>query len=530
MSSAILNPQPVTEFLQTELKAKRIIGPLPDIPEVQISRFGVIPKQGQPGKWRLILDLSSPHERSVNDGVAPHLCSIRYATVDDAVSRILQLGKNALLAKIDIEHAYRNIPIHPSDRRLLGMSWEGKLYVDTVLPFGLRSAPKIFSALADTLEWIALREGVSKLIHYLDDYLTMGREGTAECSVNLSLLLELCKRLGLPLKWQKLEGPSTTLTFLGILLDTKTMEMRLPAAKLKELKELIIKWRARKAGKKRDVLSLIGKLAHAAKIIVPGRIFLRRMIDAAHKTKQLDHWVHLTAEFMSDLAWWHCFLDYWNGRGMMQSVSANWSPNCCFFTDASGGWGCGACWENLWIQCQWNGAWNDKSIAAKELLPILLAAATWGPYWQGNQVLVQSDNMSVVNVITANTSRDKTIMHLLRGLHFICAFYNVNLRAMHIPGAKNVSADAISRDKLQVFFATNPTANREPTKIPDQLWEVLVLSQPDWLSPNWRESLTTSLRIASQTAHVGATQQASLPISHSVADSTCNLSLPQSNN
>ena len=147
----------------------------------------------------------------------------------------------------------------------------------------------------------------------------------------------------------------------------------------------------------------------------------------------------------------------------------------------------------------------------------------WGPYWQGNQVLVQSDNMSVVNVIAANTSKDQTIMHLLRSLHFICAFYNINLRATHVPGAKNVSADAISCDKLQVFFAANPTANWEPTRIPDQLWEVLVLAQPDWLSPNWRESLATSLRIASQTAHVRATQQASLPISHSVADSTTQL-------
>ena len=118
---------------------------------------------------------------------------------------------------------------------------------------------------------------------------------------------------------------------------------------------------------------------------------------------------------------------------MMQSVSTNWSPNYCFFTDASGSWGCGACWENSWTQCPWDVAWNEKSIAAKELLTILLAAAMWGPYWPGNQVLVQSDSMSVINVIVANTSKDKTIMHLLRGLHFICAFKNViKLKSYHI--------------------------------------------------------------------------------------------------
>ena len=343
MNSAIANPQPVSEFLQTELSAGRIVGPLPDIPEVQISRFGVIPKSGQPRKWRPILDLSSPHSSSVNDGIAPQLCSIQYATVDNAVHRILLQGTNALLAKIDIEHAYRNIPIHPNDRRLLGMSWEGNLYIDTVLPFGLKSAPKIFFAIADSLEWIALQARVSELLHYLDDFLMMGKGGSVECSSNLQLLVDLCRELGVPLKWQKLEGPSTSLTFLGIVLDTQKMEMRLPKEKLEELKKLILKWLARKAGKKRDLLSLIGKLAHAAKIITPGCIFLRCMIDVAHKAKPLDHWVHLTAEFKSDLAWWHCFIDCWNGLGMMRSVSANWSPKFCFSTDASGSWGCGAC-------------------------------------------------------------------------------------------------------------------------------------------------------------------------------------------
>ena len=136
---AIKNPQPVAE-----LKAGRIIGPLEKTPDMQISRFGVIPKQNQPGKWRLILDLSSPSTYSVNDGIDKSWCSMRYASVDDAVNRILATGPGTLLAKMDIEHAHRNIPIHPSDRHLLGMEWEGSCFIDTVLPFGLRSAPKIF--------------------------------------------------------------------------------------------------------------------------------------------------------------------------------------------------------------------------------------------------------------------------------------------------------------------------------------------------------------------------------------------------
>ena len=139
----------------------------------------------------------------------------------------------------------------------------------------LESVPKVFSAIADAIEWIALHAGVSVLLHYLDDFLTMGKKGTPECSYNLELLIHLCSQLGVPLKWQKLEGPSTVLTFLGVVLNTHRMEMCLSQGRLEELKQLITKWMDRKAGKKRDILSLIGKLAHAAKITVPRCIFLR---------------------------------------------------------------------------------------------------------------------------------------------------------------------------------------------------------------------------------------------------------------
>lgn len=76
-------------------------------------------------------------------------------TVEDAAREVLRQGPDALLAKVDIKGAYRNIPVHPDDRWLLGMQWEGALLnLWTLLPFGLRSAPKIFTALADAAVWI----------------------------------------------------------------------------------------------------------------------------------------------------------------------------------------------------------------------------------------------------------------------------------------------------------------------------------------------------------------------------------------
>ena len=244
MPSAQEHPEPVREYLQTEIEAGRVIEPLDraSFPLVQISCFGVIPKRGQPNKWRLILDLSSPANASVNDGISPDLCSIHYASIDDAAKIMCTIGRGARLAKLDIAHAYRNVPIHPQDRPLLGMEWEGgKLYIDTVLPFGLRSAPKVFSALADSLEWILTHQGVTHCIHYLDDFLTIAQDAT-QCQTNLQTMLQVCAELGFPIKQEKVEGPSSTLIFLGIELDSMEMQMRLPSLKLDRLKQTIAEW------------------------------------------------------------------------------------------------------------------------------------------------------------------------------------------------------------------------------------------------------------------------------------------------
>ncbi len=69
---------------------------------------------------------------------------------------------------MDIKSAYRNVPVHPEDRVLLGMTWEGNLFVDAALPFGLRSAP---TAVADAIEWVIKQDCAASVLHYLDDFL-----------------------------------------------------------------------------------------------------------------------------------------------------------------------------------------------------------------------------------------------------------------------------------------------------------------------------------------------------------------------
>ncbi|KAL5502126.1 hypothetical protein EMCRGX_G008850 [Ephydatia muelleri] len=147
--------------------------------------FSVVPKGHATGKWRLITDLSYTPGKSVNDGINPKLCSLRYTSVDDVATAAAGLGRGALMAKVDIEAAYRLVPVHPHDRPLLGMEWKGQVllsilslvFADPMLPFGLRSAPKIFNAISDALEWHLKSRGIAHLFHYLDDFAILGRAG-----------------------------------------------------------------------------------------------------------------------------------------------------------------------------------------------------------------------------------------------------------------------------------------------------------------------------------------------------------------
>ena len=92
LQGAITHPDVVKDNLHTETKSGRLAGPFPPhaVSSVHISRFGVIPKSHQVGKWRLIVDLSFPADRSVNDGIPKELCSLRYITIDDAIDHIIR--------------------------------------------------------------------------------------------------------------------------------------------------------------------------------------------------------------------------------------------------------------------------------------------------------------------------------------------------------------------------------------------------------------------------------------------------------
>ena len=82
------------------------------------------------------------------------------------------------------------------------------------------------------------------------------------------------------------------------------MTISLPTGKYNQLMAQLRTWGRRNKCKKRELLSLIGTLSSAAKVVKPGRMFLRRLINLSTTVSKLDHSVTLNAEDRADIEWW----------------------------------------------------------------------------------------------------------------------------------------------------------------------------------------------------------------------------------
>lgn len=241
LQSARENINILQQKIDIEVQKGRAAGPfsISTLPfrNLQISPLGLVPKQ-KPGEFRVIHHLSFPEGLSINDGIPKEFSAVSYQTVDDAVTLIKRFGKGALLAKTDIEHGYKNIPIHPTDHELLGFAVGNDIYYDKTLPMGLSSACSLFEHFSSSLHWIVNNKlGIEGCVHMLDDFLLVGPPCLSLCTGQVELFLQFMQQIGVPLKQEKTVHPTPMLTFLGLELDTNDMEIRLPLEKLQKIRE-----------------------------------------------------------------------------------------------------------------------------------------------------------------------------------------------------------------------------------------------------------------------------------------------------
>lgn len=476
--SALDHPEGVTVAIAKELRNGHIAGPFTSPPwsNLQCSPLGARVKDDE--SYRLIMDLSHPKGNSVNDLISKDDFPVEFTGFDTASDMVRRKGRNCLMFKIDIKHAFRVLPIKPSQWILMGFEWAGYFFIDFRLPFGLRSSPGIFNRFADAVCWILQHiYNLTLTIHYSDDYFFIALHPDTAVQ-EFETAVQAFKDLGLPVAIEKTIPPTTSLPFLGIQLDSIDFSMSVPEEKKSELMALLHSWVGRRKCTKTELLNLTGKLQFICKVVRPGRIFLRRLYHLTMKVDKGHHHIYLNEHGRGDIQWWIDFLPGWCRSSIIPESHTVLASDIQLHTDASK-LGLGGIYGHRWIQAAWPpnmvalNSGRAIDIDYLELFAIYAACATWGYLWAGKRIIIHTDNQPITDVWQAGTSKSPQLMVLVRAIFFEAANHQFSLSLKHIPGVQNTIADYISRFQVQKFKALAPDTDTSPTTLPTRVIQLL---------------------------------------------------------
>ena len=458
---AVSFPDAIDNYLSKEVSVyASAVGPFIDSPfpnGLVLSPLNSVPKRDSPDR-RVILDLSWPVSKSVNDGIPVdsylgEAMTVTYPTTDTLVQMILERGPGCFIFKRDLKRAFRQFPVDPGDYPFLGYRWRNLMFFDRVLPMGLRMSAMACQRVTNAFRYICQAANV-EICNYLDDF--FGAESTFEkAEESYSFVGSTLKSLGLVEAVEKSRPPSTCQTVLGVQFDTVSMTISVTPDRLSEISELLKSWSSRRTATKSDLQSLIGKLVFVSKCVKQSRIFLSRLLAQLRALKYNHHHFRLTSEFKKDISWWRKFLRVYNGVTFISS--SPWvSVDQVFSTDACLTGGGGLCdTEYFHFKFPDHILGLDLDINCLELLTIVIACKLWGSKWAGLRMILHCDNMVSVSVLNTGKTRSAFLADCLREIWFVSSTFNFELLAVHIPGNDNRAADCLSRWHLDESDASN---------------------------------------------------------------------------
>lgn len=164
------------------------------------------------------------------------------------------------------------------------------------------------------------------------------------------------------------------------------------------------------------------------------------------------------------------FLTSWNGQSFIPEPPVT-SLALELFTDASQ-LGYGGFFKGQWFSEPWPSH-PDRHIACLEFFAVFTAVSTWSYKLSNKQIVVFTDNESIVFIWESGTTKDKPTMILVRELFFVSTKHNIHIVFRHIPGVINVYADLLSRLQVQEFKSACPESSPWPSTIPTAVFRVL---------------------------------------------------------
>ena len=360
------------------------------------------------------------------------------------------------------------IPVHPDDRHLLGFKWRDQFYFDNCLPMGCSSSCQIFEAFSTGLHWIASKLlPTVGIVHVLDDFLFVTHTYD-QCLSALNTFTRICEDIGVPLAPDKTVGPDQLLPFLGIQLNTVEMHASLPDDKVNKFMELIDYFLTSKSVTLTKMQSLCGMLNFACGIIAPGRAFSRRLYDLTVGLNKPYFKVKVTTSVKADLGVWKDFLRSHNTKTLFLDYLWLSSDVLQLYTDSASTIGYGGYFGSKWFAGLWSKSCLRMNIAILELYPICLALHLWAHILTNRCIILRTDNMAVVSVLNTCTSKEPSIMILVRKLVLLCMRLNILIKSVHIAGDLNKISDLLSRNQVLKAKQLYPHLEESPELIPNQ--------------------------------------------------------------
>ena len=385
------------------------------------------------GDKRFILNLKSLNK---------HLLTQHFKMEDLKVASYL-LSPKCFMATIDLEDAYFLVPIHSSHRKFLRFSFRGILYEFQVLPFGLATAPFIFTKIMKPVVSY-LREKNFLSIVYLDDFLLLGNSLT-ECLDNVDSTIYNNVGFIINLKKSKLE-PSQEQKFLGFILDSDNMVISLPEDKRLALLQKLNYLSTQKACKIRDFASLIGSLVSICRAVPYGFLYTRsferqKFLACRDSENDYNAKMPLPLSLKEDFLWWLRTLS----RPKVSKTLLPFTPACEIFTDASlSGWGASKNGNRT------HGWWSEDE-KAEHINFLELKAVEYGLRCFANDlhsqdILLRIDNTTAIAYINKMGSiQIPKLADLVKSIWQWAEERNLYLFASYISSSDNTVADSESR-------------------------------------------------------------------------------------
>jgi hypothetical protein len=471
--SATEHPEIIDAMIKKELDAGRLRGPFSQQElEALVGPFlthplGVVPKPN--GKWRLVEDMSFPHDDSfpsLNSTIDISDVPVDWGGFKEMAEIVVGAPPGSQCATVDWGNAFRLCPVATCDLHLGAYSWLSlehsrqiaEFYADLCWKFGNTRSTGVFGRINKAFVVICRHKKWGIIIYWVDDlnFLRSPINFSPPWRFSFSLIdiLELADHLGVPLPREKVKDFASTCRYFGLFWDLDTKSVSLPEEKRLSIVEKLERLASLPSINAKDLHSLAGSLSHASTVVPEGRANLRgiwSMLTAMSKSggSAFRSW-KWSSSASRDTTWWSSFL---SSPHITMKLCTEPIPDDSFaiYTDASTSWGVGIVIGNEFdmfkLHADWRN-WEDspKDIGWAEFVAVELAVffLLSSRRLRNRHVLIHVDNQGVVGAWKSRSSRNPAQNEVLGRILRMLLRAQCFLSMAYIPSGDN-PADMPSR-------------------------------------------------------------------------------------